>query len=218
MKNILLNKKWMCIIALLLLVISLSSCSATGYWWGEYQEKETSFTQYGTKEYWGTPIDFNSPWEAAWECIFAPVSSLTGIYKYNFIFIIISVFWLFGLVSALVYLGSERNYRGKSYSITIGGKKHIIEDNVDLIKNRWDNKAIIYMLIIIVFFILYNLITGWFDDLNLFFKLLIGCISAVISKGLCSLVLPFVETFKLISWYFIAVDYVLAIIVTLWIN
>lgn len=218
MKNILVNKKLLTIITLLLLVISLSSCSATGYWWGEYQEKETTFTQFGTKEYWDTPIDFNSPWEAGLESIFAPVISLIGLHNYNFIFIIISVFWFFGLASALVYIGSNHNNRGKSYSITIGDKKHIIEDNGDLIKNRWDNKAIIYLLILIVFFILYNLITGWFDDLNLFFKLLIGCISAVISKGLCSLVLPFVETFKLIAWYFIAVDYVLAIIVTLWIN
>lgn len=202
MKNIFANKKLLTIVVLLLLVFFFSSCSATSYWWGTDSE--------------GRDFDNDNPFEACLAAILAPIFSLFP-NESNLVIIVVGIFWLFGLSSALIYMGSNPNYSGKSYRITIGGKEHIIEDNCDLNKNRWDNKVIIYLLFLIVFIFLYNLITGWFDDLNLFFKLIIGCISAIITKGLCSLVLPFVETFKLISWYFISIDYVLGIIVTLWI-
>ena len=58
MKINLKDKKWLNAIALLFLSVSLSSCSATGYWWGRPDDYSTSF-----KSPWCAMLSIEGPFE-----------------------------------------------------------------------------------------------------------------------------------------------------------
>lgn len=219
MKNTLLNKKWMCIIALLLLVISLSSCSATGYWWGtDYEGLDLGRSN-------------ESPFEAFIGVIMAPIAALFP-NDYNFVSIIVGVFWLFGLSSAVQYFsGSTDDIRGvktqdvykpnsftRVYTIKDYSEAYIASGSGT--KERGHSRAnniISFFLFLLPFLFIFKLILGWFDGLNMLFVIIIGAISAVLSIVLYYGILSsYKETFKYICWYFCAVDFVLGVIVTLW--
>ena len=217
MKNILSNKKWLNIITLLFLVISLSSCSATSYWWGIDWE--------------GIDLDKETPFEAFLSAITAPIFSLFS-NEFNLVTIIVGVFWLFGLSSAIQYLyGSSDDIRGvktkdvykpnsleKVCTITDYSEAYTVAGSGT--KERGHSRAnntISFFLFLLPFLFIFKLILGWFDDLNMLFVIIIGAISAILSIFIYYGILSqYKETFKYVCWYFCAVDFVLGIIVTLW--
>lgn len=217
MKNIQINKKWLNIIALLLLVISLSSCSATGYWWGEQKDY-----------HWGW-IEYENPWDAACVSFFAPLSTMFGFGDFNFAATIIGYLWFLALPSALLYLfGSTDDIGGvKNYDVIVDGKRHNVTDYSESYSlsgtgssdrgHRWADIIVFLIFSIIIYCILYRWITGWFDELNMLFKVVIGGGIIVLLYNLRGILLPISSLAKYISWAFCSIDFILGILVTLWI-
>ena len=230
MKNILLNKKWLGIITLLFLVISLSSCSAFGYWWGEYQEEEWGISGTGTYEYWGESKDFQSPWDAVCGAVFSPLVNLIPSRKDNFMLTLTGFMWFLGLVSAFLYfLGRTDDVGGvKNYTVKIDGKSHSITDYSGAYTmhgtgsvergNSWAERIICFLFCLYIYCLLYNWITGWFDDPRMLIKVIIG--GGIIWGLYCiwGILLPIANLVKYISWVFCTIDFILGVIVTLWIN
>ncbi len=218
MKRIKSNKKWINIIVLFLLILLLNSCSAIGYWWGDVSDD---------------PFDFDTPTGAAVGSSMATLTHLIALdeIECNFVSFIVGFFWLFGSVSALMFLVGLAG-------TTIGVKEHSIYDKTGTEKLftvrdtsearytpgtkkdglRCARMALLPLFFIILLCFLYNSITGWFDDLNMFFKLIIGILTAIISFKFTAFLSSYLKQFKLICWAFCAIDLILGILVTLWIN
>lgn len=220
MRNINSNKKRINIIALLLLVLLFNSCSAIGYWWGD-----VSSNSY---------FDCETPVSAVGASTLATLTQLIALDENigcNFVSFVVGFFWLFGSASALMYFVGL-------VGTTVGVKEHSIYDKTGTkklftVKDTSEAKYIpgtkeegqgcasmtlLLLLFIIPLCFLYNSITGWFVDLNMFFKVIIAIVSAIISFVITALLSSFLEQFKRFCWYFCAIDFTLGCIITLWIN
>lgn len=199
MKINLKDKKWLNAIALLFLSVSLSSCSATGYWWGRPDDYFTSF---------------ESPW-----CAMLSIEGPFEIFNLSI--------WLISLVGLVFYIfGANDDVYGGSHWVTINGKTHhvINHDEVKTVSGtgssergeRWGDNILAFILYAIIFYFLYTTITGWFGGGNALIAIIMGiiyisCLTVVHSK-----IRPIINTIKYIAWVYTAIDFVLGTLVYLW--
>lgn len=222
MKNIQINKKWLSIIALLFLVISLSSCSATSYWWGESMSYQ--YDEWEQQDY-DNPL---SSW--MWSILTSIGCLFDSNIKCNFFTFITGLLWCIAIPSLFFYIAGRADdvYGTKYYDIEVDGKKHSVTDHSEEYVaygtgsvergHSWSDRVIGFIFSIYLYYLTYSWITGWFDDLNMLFKVIIGGVIIVVLFRLWGLLIYLANITKYISWIFCPIDFILGVLVTLWIN
>lgn len=196
MKNILLNKKWLGLIALFLLVLCLSSCSGIGYWGCD---------------------DARYPW-------IPEILDCDDFSFFPFLSTVSWVISIIGVVS--FFMGKWDDYEGGSHWININGKTHHIinYDEITSIDgtgstkrgHSWSNNILAIALYAIVAYFIYTTLKDWFGGINGLVAVILGIVYIFSIINIHSKVKPIIGTVKIIAWIYTAIDCILGTLILLW--
>ena len=198
MKNILLNKKWLNVMALLLFILTLSSCcSAVGYWAmpdADYPVIEEVMLEGEKLGFWGT---------------------------------LNAVLWAIAIIGKIAYwCGVADDTYGGHHSVKIDGKWHnyynpeeartIAGTGSPERGHRWGNLLLGIFLYIAIFILIIKGLKCCFDKLNLLFIVILALIYIASIINVHPKIVKYIGFVKQFAWRYFIIDCILGLIILLY--